>query len=168
MSNGNEGVLRIPQGASITRTLPSECLVSYLGHSVGIGLITQQRCSQDIVQPQPTGQYTELNVKTVLFQTIQFSISTQFNLKIVLFRTIHFSTSYGDFYQPRKDRFIPTFSKRINCTSTAVGRWVTAFEDRRRTTFSVTKFKYNKQQTGFYTKWNKQRTCKSSKRSSMF
>ena len=39
-----------------------------------------------------------------------------------------------------------------------------AFEERRRTTFSVTKFIYNKQQTGLYTKWNKQRICKSSKK----
>ena len=34
--------------------------------------------SQCILLPQPTGQYTELNVKTVLFQIIQFSTSTQF------------------------------------------------------------------------------------------
>ena len=45
---------------------------------------------------------------------------------------------YGDFYKPRKARFIPSFCKRINRTSTAVGRWVTAFEEGRRTTFSVT------------------------------
>ena len=51
----------------------------------------------------------------------------------------------GDFYKPRKARFIPTFCKRINRTSTAVGRWVTAFEERRRTTFCVTEFIYNKQ-----------------------
>ena len=31
--NGNEGVLRIPQSSSITGTSPSDCLVSYLGHS---------------------------------------------------------------------------------------------------------------------------------------
>ena len=31
--------------------------------------------------------------------------------------------SYGDFYKPRKARFIPVFCKRINCTSTAVGNW---------------------------------------------
>ena len=41
---------------------------------------------------------------------------------------------------------------------------MTAFEEGRRTTFSVTKFIYNKQQTGFYTKWNKQRICKSLKK----
>ena len=36
-SNGNEGVLRIPQNLSITGTLPSDCLVSYPGHSLGVG-----------------------------------------------------------------------------------------------------------------------------------
>ena len=50
---------------------------------------------------------------------------------------------YGDFYEPRKARFILTFCKRINRTSTAVGIWVTAFEEKRRTTFSATKFIYN-------------------------
>ena len=34
-SNGNEGVLRIPQSHSITGTSPSDCLVSYPGHSLG-------------------------------------------------------------------------------------------------------------------------------------
>ena len=29
-SNGNEGVLRIPQSSRITGTSPSDCLVSYL------------------------------------------------------------------------------------------------------------------------------------------
>ena len=50
---------------------------------------------------------------------------------------------YGEFYKPWKARFIPTFCKRINRTSTAVGIWVRAFEERRQTTFSVTKFIYN-------------------------
>ena len=31
--NGNEGVLRIPQSPSITGTSPSDCLMSYPGHS---------------------------------------------------------------------------------------------------------------------------------------
>ena len=71
---------------------------------------------------------------------------------------------YGDFYKSRKVLFIPTFYKRINLTSTALGRWVAAFEERRQMTFSVTIFIYNKQQTGIYTKWNKQQICKSSKK----
>ncbi len=31
-SDGNKGVLRIPQSSSIARTSPSDCLVSYPGH----------------------------------------------------------------------------------------------------------------------------------------
>ena len=34
-SDGNEGVLRIPQSSSITRTSPSDCLVSYPGTPIG-------------------------------------------------------------------------------------------------------------------------------------
>ena len=33
-SNGNEGVLCIPQSASTAGTSPSDCLVSYPGHSL--------------------------------------------------------------------------------------------------------------------------------------
>ena len=54
-SNGNEGVLCITQSPSITGTSPSDCLVSYLGHSLG-DLTPLQRCSRCILQPQPTGQ----------------------------------------------------------------------------------------------------------------
>ena len=64
-SDGNEGVLCIPQSPSITGTSPSDCLVSYPEHSFGGGLTPLQRCSWCILQPQPTGQYTELNVKTM-------------------------------------------------------------------------------------------------------
>ncbi len=34
-SNGNEGVLHIPQSFSITGASPSDCLMSYAGHSLG-------------------------------------------------------------------------------------------------------------------------------------
>ena len=37
MRDGNEGVLCILQMSSITGTSPSDCLVSYLGHSLGKG-----------------------------------------------------------------------------------------------------------------------------------
>ena len=52
-------------------------------------------------------------------------------LKIFKYQTIRWRdiineivewTIYGDFYKPRKARFIPMFCKRINHTSTAVGR----------------------------------------------
>ena len=34
-SDDNEGVLHIPQSSSIAGTSPSDCLVSYPGHSLG-------------------------------------------------------------------------------------------------------------------------------------
>ena len=34
-SNGNKGVLCIPQSSSITEASPSDCLVSYPGHLLG-------------------------------------------------------------------------------------------------------------------------------------
>ena len=37
---------RVLQSSSITRISPSDCLVSYPGHSLGGGLTTLQRCSQ--------------------------------------------------------------------------------------------------------------------------
>ena len=33
-SNGNEGILHIPQSSSITKASPSDCLVPYPGHSL--------------------------------------------------------------------------------------------------------------------------------------
>ena len=52
--DGHEGVLRIPQSSSIAGTSPSDCLVSYSGHSLGEGLTPLQRSSRCILQPQPT------------------------------------------------------------------------------------------------------------------
>ena len=34
-SDGNEGVLNIPQSSSITGVSPSDCLLSYPGHLLG-------------------------------------------------------------------------------------------------------------------------------------
>ena len=59
-SNGNGGVLNNPQSSSITGVL-SDCLVSYLGHSLIIehmnrgSLALLQKSSRCILQPQPTG-----------------------------------------------------------------------------------------------------------------
>ena len=55
VSDGNKGVLRIPQSSSITGTSPSDCLMSSPGHSLG-DLTHLQRSSRCILQPQPTGQ----------------------------------------------------------------------------------------------------------------
>ena len=55
-SDGNEGVLCIPQSSNIAGTSPSDSLVSYPGHSLVGGLTPLQRSSWCILQPQPTGQ----------------------------------------------------------------------------------------------------------------
>ena len=56
-SDGNEGVLHIPQSPSITGTSPSNFLGSYTGHSLRWeGLTPLQRCSRCILQSQLTGQ----------------------------------------------------------------------------------------------------------------
>ena len=65
-SNGNEGLLFIPQSFSITGTSPIDCLVSYPGHSLRRGVL--QGCSQCILQPQPTEQYTELMSRQFYFR----------------------------------------------------------------------------------------------------
>ena len=55
-SDGNEGVLWIPQRSSINRTSPSDCWVSYLGLSLE-NLTLLKRSSRCFLQSQPTGQY---------------------------------------------------------------------------------------------------------------
>ena len=52
-SDGNKGILCIPQSSSVTGTTPSD-LVLYPGHSLG-SLTPLQRCSRCILQAKPTG-----------------------------------------------------------------------------------------------------------------
>ena len=65
-NDGNEEEFHIPQSSCVNGTSPSDCLVSYLGHSLGIVPLYKE------VVGVFSGQYPELNVKTVLFQIIQF------------------------------------------------------------------------------------------------
>ena len=59
----NEWVLCIPQSSSITGALTLDCLISYLGHSLGGGGLTPlQRCRQCILQPQPTSLSYSISV----------------------------------------------------------------------------------------------------------
>ena len=55
-SDGNEEVLHIPQSSCIPGTSPSNCFVSYPGHTFGGGLTPLQRCCRCCLQPQPTEQ----------------------------------------------------------------------------------------------------------------
>ena len=64
--SGPEGVLCIPQNSSITGTSPSDCLVSYPGHSLGGVLPPQQRNSRCILQPQPNKQTKIVGFKILL------------------------------------------------------------------------------------------------------
>ena len=52
-SNGNEGVVRIPQISSITGTSPSHCLVSYPGHSLGKRGLTPSAEKQSVYFTAP-------------------------------------------------------------------------------------------------------------------
>ena len=54
-SDGNGGICCITQSSSITEASPSDCLVPYPEHSCGGDLNPLQRCSQCILQLQPTG-----------------------------------------------------------------------------------------------------------------
>ena len=100
-SDGNEGVLRIPQSSSFTGTSPSDCLVSYPGHSL-VGsyssaevqlvystapadwAIHRVECKNSFISDNLVAQFISdnlmrsLKVKTVLFYIIQFSTNTQF------------------------------------------------------------------------------------------
>ena len=89
-SNGNEGVLCIPQSSSITGTPPWDCLDSYPGNSLG-HLTPLQRCSQCILQPEPTGQYTELMSKQLYLRKFSLAWVNTLDVKIVLIRAIQFS-----------------------------------------------------------------------------
>ena len=50
-SNGNEGMLHIPQSSSLTGTSLSDCLVSYPGHLLWGGLTPLQVQSVDSTAP---------------------------------------------------------------------------------------------------------------------
>ena len=54
-SDGNDGVHHILQSSCITRTSPSDCLVSYTRTLIGGVLPLGKRCNHCILQPQPDG-----------------------------------------------------------------------------------------------------------------
>ena len=64
-SDGNEGVLCIPQGSGITGTSPSYCLFSYSGLSLARDLTLLQSSSR--CNLQPSGQFFSLDKTYFLF-----------------------------------------------------------------------------------------------------
>ena len=79
-SDGNKGLLCIPLSSSITWTSPSDCLVSYPGHSFlsGGGLNSLQRSCRCIPQPRPTGQnmcvYICMHISVCVCVCVYFSM----------------------------------------------------------------------------------------------
>ena len=62
-SNGNEGVLRIPQSSSKTGTSPSDCLVSYPGHSWGGSYPSAEKQSMYSTAPADWAQRKKVDYK---------------------------------------------------------------------------------------------------------
>ena len=58
-SNGNEGLLRIRQRPSISGISPSDCVMSYPGHSLKGSYPSTVKQSVYSITPKPTGQYLE-------------------------------------------------------------------------------------------------------------
>ena len=79
--NGNEVIPHIPQSPR-TGTSLVDCLASYTGHSLGWVTLLQKFC-----------RYTVSMSKTVIFQTIRFSINTQFSSIWFIDRTLSSATT---------------------------------------------------------------------------
>ena len=71
-SNGNEGVLCIPQSPSITGKSPLDCLVSYAGHSLGAVLLLCRGAVSVFYSPSRLGKL----IKSVI-ENIIISISSR-------------------------------------------------------------------------------------------
>ena len=66
-SNGKKELFHISQSSRITWASPSDYLVSYLGHSLGGGLIHLQRCIRCILQSQPTASLRFVIMSILIF-----------------------------------------------------------------------------------------------------
>ena len=92
-SNSNEGMLCIPLSPRITGTSPSECFVSYPGHSLW-GFTPLQMCSRYILQSWPTGQASFCHFSIV------FSLYIALQKQSMPSNFLVFSTSGGILSRP--------------------------------------------------------------------
>ena len=93
-TDGDEGALCILQSSNITEASPSDCLVSYSGHSlVVVGSLTLlQRCSQCILKPQPTKPWNLLNI----FADLNNAVVSMISIFLPIFNSSHlFSKPLG-------------------------------------------------------------------------
>ena len=110
----NEGVLGIPKSSCITGTPPSDCLVSYTGHSLMV-CYSLQRCSWCIQQPQPSrpNKFSETRYVrrwSVCGHTTAVFLGFIFpDMQGTIFFSCHLSFSPHDFLEP----------KLYSCTKTA-------------------------------------------------
>ena len=89
-SNGNEGVLHIPQSSSIAWTSPSDYLVSYAGHSLGVVLPLYREAVGVFYSPSWLGKpyiRIELMISSAfnLFDSLEIGFSPYFQI------VLHFS-----------------------------------------------------------------------------
>ena len=83
-SDGNEGELRIPQNSNITGTLPSDCLVSYTGHSLRESYLSAKINSVHSAAP---ADWTKLKKENMIVdnkrhQSVRIDNSKQYAFKI--------------------------------------------------------------------------------------
>ena len=80
-------------------------------------------CSKNVYQGFKHGFATRglIRKDSPWVETYWFAVTEKFWTQWLI--KMEMLTVYGDFYKPRKTWFIPTFCKRINRTSTAVGNW---------------------------------------------
>ena len=94
-SNGNEGVLHIHKSYSITGASPSNCLMSYTGHSLVEGVLPLCRDAVSVFSsPSQLGyQYTGIDCSHSMFR--QFSINKLFSSIWPIDRTLSGATTPG-------------------------------------------------------------------------
>ena len=75
-SDGNERVLYIPQSSSITGTSPSDCLGSYLGHSLGGGYSSAEVQSVYSTAPADRARWLCLHYPNLNIYSLLMKLST--------------------------------------------------------------------------------------------
>ena len=77
------------QAIQLSQTVP----IKPIQFSISIDFVYTDKCENSSISNNPIKRKYSFNVKTVLFQAIQFSINMQFQYKIVLFQANQFSIS---------------------------------------------------------------------------
>ena len=106
-SNGNEGVLRIPQSPSITGTSPSDCLVSYLGHSLGGSYPSAELQSVYSTAPANWATFSECSYVCVIVGEFSYVCVIVYDFSYILIFSLIPVTAKG--WRPVDTIFSPIF-----------------------------------------------------------